>query len=196
MDCSNAAEIGFTPEPLGEAMREMLQEALKELVSELMPTLLERASERVGEPACRCGRGGRRKPRAKGGSVTRIDAAAVDRATLDAAVPKGLRAVDRPDLLRESPLLAMRLLDGAGADRAKRAERLASVLRETIAIFDRSPRDEVYRRIVERTYLGSPTKQLEVALDLGMAYSTFRRHHALAVHRIAEELWRREREAA
>ncbi len=100
-----------------------------------------------------------------------------------------LRGMDRPDLVEGNPLLRSRLAGGGGLP--ERQAQLQSIIREEAAELFRSPRDREVRLAFERTFFGGPAKQEVIAAELRMAYSTYRRHLASAIKRLAEALWRR-----
>ncbi|HUS63920.1 MAG TPA: AAA family ATPase [Kofleriaceae bacterium] len=117
-------------------------------------------------------------------------AAPLDAAGFADALRQLLRALDRPDLVEENLLLGSRLAgDGPPADRLAH---LQAILRDELPALFRSPRDREVRAALERTYFGSPAKQEAIAAELNMAYSTYRRHLAAGIKRLAEALWRRE----
>ena len=120
-----------------------------------------------------------------------MSARSIDRATFSEALRKALSQIDRPDLLKNNVLVETALVrashPSAAAEEA--AQILGAMIRGECEIFLRSERDEIYYRILERTYFGRPTKQREAASDLALSYASYRRHHAAALVRLEERLW-------
>ncbi|MEM7412360.1 MAG: AAA family ATPase, partial [Myxococcota bacterium] len=120
----------------------------------------------------------------------------LDRAAFSAALRKAMRVVDRPDLLKENPLTRLaQAREGPGASTDQAAAALGDLIRAECETFRGSAHDEIYFRVLERTYFGRPTKQQEAAADLALSYATYRRHHAEALRRLGERLWARLGEA-
>lgn len=121
------------------------------------------------------------------------DAPLADRAAFSDALRRALTQIDRPDLLKQNPLVASDLVrkshPRASPDEA--AQILGDLIRRECELFRRSERDEIYYRILERTYFGRPTKQREAAADLALSYASYRRHHATAISRLEARLWER-----
>jgi hypothetical protein len=117
----------------------------------------------------------------------------LDREDLPRLVKQALQALHRPEVLCDSPLCALaavkRGCGGEGDRPARRAAALAEVLREAAARAFDSPRDRHYHRVLELTYFEPATKQEAAAAELGVGYSTFRRHLAEAIRRLADNLW-------
>ncbi|MEZ4701671.1 MAG: AAA family ATPase [Rhodothermales bacterium] len=111
------------------------------------------------------------------------------------AVREALKAFSRPERLRENPLLRSRLVIEAGApdaDAADRIQTLCGLLDAAAATLDGAPRDRKLYRALEKTYLKPAPSQEIAAEQLGVPYSTFRRHLMAGVDRVAEMLWQRE----
>ncbi|MFW5920497.1 MAG: hypothetical protein ACOCUS_01555 [Polyangiales bacterium] len=110
------------------------------------------------------------------------------------AVRQAFKHYHRADRLAESPLvsapLVTRLGVEPGSDRA--IDALRRVLAESCRALGERGTDELHRRVLERTFLQGADKQLAAASDLGMAYSTYRRHLSEALARVTQRLWERE----
>lgn len=114
------------------------------------------------------------------------------------AVKSALKLADRPDQLGESPLFQLALIKMRMEDVPSEVERrrqLAGFLRELARDTLQSPRDQLEREILRRTYFEPKAKQRVIAADLGMGYSTYRRHLATAIERLAAALLEQERAA-
>ncbi|MFB6232240.1 MAG: ATP-binding protein [Salinibacter sp.] len=108
------------------------------------------------------------------------------------AVTDALKQLHRPDQLRENPLLYSRVVsDEVGDDDGKpaRIDALQTLLEETTEDLARDPRDEKYHKAVHRTYVQPAPTQEKAAEQLGVPFSTFRRHLNRGVERITEILW-------
>lgn len=115
---------------------------------------------------------------------------ALDHGSFTRAVKEALRVVDRPDLLQGSLLLATGLVDDAdGPSKLDRAHALAERLRHEAKRFLQSPKDERYYRVLERAFFEPASKHEAAAAELGMGYSTFRRHLKTAIDRMTTWLW-------
>jgi hypothetical protein len=107
------------------------------------------------------------------------------------AVRQALRALHRPDLLRESPLLRSRVVldrDDPGGPPAA----LQAALREAADELRADPRAAKLFRAVQRTYLEPAPTQEQAAALLRLPFSTYRRHLVAGVDRMVACLWRRE----
>jgi hypothetical protein len=108
------------------------------------------------------------------------------------AVRQALRDYTRPDALAAGPLGSSRLAHGAG-DAPARAAALQALLRSAGNELRAHPRDQKLYRAVWHTYFEPlPTQEL-AAERLGLPFSTYRRHLAAGIERIARWLWSRER---
>lgn len=114
----------------------------------------------------------------------------LDAAGFADALRQLLRGLDRPDLVEVNLMMRSRLA-GDGSPAARLA-RLQTIVRDELRALFRSPRDREVLAALDRTYFGSPAKQEAIAAELNMAYSTYRRHLATGIKRLAEALWRRE----
>ncbi|HYB47055.1 MAG TPA: ATP-binding protein [Streptosporangiaceae bacterium] len=104
------------------------------------------------------------------------------------AVKQALRDLGRDDLLGRNPLLDLRLVREAGDGPAA----LRATLIDAAGVLHGHPRDERLFRAVDRTYLRPAPTQERAAELLGLPFSTYRRHLAQGVARIAARLWERE----
>ncbi len=112
------------------------------------------------------------------------------------ATRRALRTIDRPDLLRENPLVGSALVRKPPGDdataRLARAEALAELIRGECERFLLSPRDRDLFRVIHRTYFEASGKQRALAEELGFSFITYRRHLASAIRRLADRLWQRQ----
>jgi hypothetical protein len=106
-------------------------------------------------------------------------------------VKQALRDLGRDDLLGRNPLLGLRLVREAGGGPAA----LRAALTDTAGVLHGHPRDEKLFRAVDRTYLRPAPTQERAAELLGLPFSTYRRHLAQGVARIAARLWEQESQA-
>jgi DNA-directed RNA polymerase specialized sigma24 family protein len=81
---------------------------------------------------------------------------------------------------------------GPDADVPDRIETLRTLLEETAERLADDPRDEKYHRAVHRTYVQPAPTQEKAAEQLGVPFSTFRRHLNKGLERVADILWERE----
>lgn len=107
-----------------------------------------------------------------------------------AALKNALRDCNRPDLLARNPLLRSHLF--TMCESAGPAE-LRALLCETLDALFANARDEKLRRVIEFTYFWPAPKQEATAERLGLPFSTYRRHLAMALGRLARWLWERSR---
>jgi hypothetical protein len=107
------------------------------------------------------------------------------------AVRRALRDLHRPDALAANPLARSRAVADRGPGEPP-AEVLEALVREAVASLGRDPRDELPARVLDRTYLRPAPTQERAAELLGLPSSTYRRHLARAVERVADWLWQRE----
>ncbi|MFN8549205.1 MAG: ATP-binding protein [Candidatus Eisenbacteria bacterium] len=119
----------------------------------------------------------------------------LSREEFEAAVKEALKVFTQPDALKQSPLLRTRLVvekAGATAGRGERADAFREVIKEVAQAMKASPKDLKLLRPVHYTYLAPLDTQELAAERLGLPWSTFRRHLAAGVLRVAELLWQRE----
>ncbi|WP_433432646.1 ATP-binding protein [Nonomuraea sp. CA-141351] len=134
------------------------------------------------------------------GSADGPDAATEELAVLSQtefaeAVRKALRQLTRPGALATSPLTRTRLIaerarqDPAGRDPATA---LGDLLRQAIDDLREDPRSIKLHRALSVTFLhGTPTQEL-AAEQLGLPFTTYRRHLTAGIERICADLWHRE----
>ena len=108
------------------------------------------------------------------------------------AVRQGLKDLARPDLLARNPLLRTRLLADAAAGGHGDAGVLEEVLRAAIATLAQDPRDDKQYRAVQQTYLRRTATQEGAAAQLGLPFSTYRRHLTQGVGRVVAWCWDRD----
>lgn len=119
----------------------------------------------------------------------------LSRPDFEDALREAFKDLNRPDQLKDTPLLYSRVVTGAvgpDADVPDRIERLRSLLEDTTERLADDPRDEKYYRAVHRTYVRPAPTQEEAAEQLGVPFSTFRRHLNRGLERVADILWERE----
>ncbi|MEV1176422.1 hypothetical protein [Nonomuraea sp. NPDC049784] len=111
------------------------------------------------------------------------------------AVRKALRQLTRPGALATSPLTRTRLIaerarqDPAGRDPTTA---LGDLLRQAIDDLREDPRSVKLHRALSVTFLhGTPTQEL-AAEQLGLPFTTYRRHLTAGIERICADLWHRE----
>lgn len=102
------------------------------------------------------------------------------------AVRQALRDFHRPERLAASPLLR------AGGD----AEALRGRLREAVAALRADPRDAKLHRAIWHTFIEPAPTQERAAELLGLPFNTYRYRLNNGIARVADWLWRREREVA
>jgi hypothetical protein len=107
------------------------------------------------------------------------------------AVRQALRDLQRPDALAASVLARTRMVRDRDHD-APRGEVLEALLREAVAALRAHPRDGKLHRALDRTYVRPAPTQERAAELLDLPLSTYRRHLARGVERVAEWLWQRE----
>jgi DNA-directed RNA polymerase specialized sigma24 family protein len=107
-----------------------------------------------------------------------------------AAVRQALRDLRRPEQLAANPLARTRVVQAHAAPAP--ADALAALLREAVDALQGDPRDEKLHRVLDRTYLRPAPTQERAAELLDLPLSTYRRHLARGVDRVARWLWQRE----
>ena len=108
------------------------------------------------------------------------------------ALTDAFKQLHRPDQLQDNPLLYARIVTnevGPSADVPERIETLQALIEETTEQLSADPRDEKYYRAVHRTYIRPAPTQEKAAEQLGIPFSTFRRHLSRGVERVTEILW-------
>ena len=119
----------------------------------------------------------------------------LSRPDFEDALREAFKDLHRPDQLQDTPLLYSRVVTsavGPDADVPERIEALRSLLEETAERLADDPRDEKYHRAVHRTYVQPAPTQEKAAEQLGVPFSTFRRHLNKGLERVADILWERE----
>jgi hypothetical protein len=116
---------------------------------------------------------------------------ALSEAEFAQAVKQALRDVHERDALARNPLAAARIVADRG-DGDPPGEVLEALLREAVASLGRHPRNEKLQRVLDRTYLRPAATQERAAELLDLPISTYRRHLARGVSRVADWLWQRE----
>ncbi|MEV1004541.1 ATP-binding protein [Nonomuraea sp. NPDC050202] len=127
---------------------------------------------------------------ADGPSMATAELAVLSQAQFAEAVRKALRQLSRPGALAASPLTRTRLIaDRAGQDPGTA---LGDLLRRAIDDLREDPRSVKFHRALSVTFLhGTPTQEL-AAEQLGLPFTTYRRHLTAGVERICADLWHRE----
>ena len=108
------------------------------------------------------------------------------------AIRDAFKDLHRPDQLQGNPLLYSRVVTsevGRDAGGPERIDALCTLLTETVERLSNDPRDEKYYRAVHRTYLKPAPTQEKAAEQLGVPFSTFRRHLNRGLDRVTEMLW-------
>jgi hypothetical protein len=112
-----------------------------------------------------------------------------------AAVREALRHFSRPQALGAKPLLQSRLVaerTGAGAGATEGIAALQNLLQEAATALQHSPREARFYRALYHMYLQPARTQERAAEAADVPFSTFRRHLATGVSRVAEILWKKE----
>ena len=109
------------------------------------------------------------------------------------AVREALRHFDQTDLLAGNALFHADLLSRAGSEGAS-PQALKALLAQTAATLFESERDHRLYRVLELTYFNPTLKQAAIAEQLGLSFSTYRRHLAICVDRLTEWLWQQEQQ--
>ncbi|MER7430443.1 hypothetical protein ABT362_47400, partial [Nonomuraea rubra] len=121
---------------------------------------------------------------------TTSDLAVLSQTEFTEAVRKALRQLPRPGALATSPLARTRLI----ADQAPQdpGTALSDLLRQAIDDLREDPRSAKLHRALSITFLhGTPTQEL-AAEQLGLPFTTYRRHLTTGIERICTDLWHRE----
>jgi len=110
-------------------------------------------------------------------------------------VRAALRRFQSPSALHVSPLLWSRLVALRAGDNATASERvtaLQEMVREACEEIKASPREAKSYRALFHTYLHGASTQEQVAEELDLPFSTYRRHLAAGIARLVEILWQNE----
>lgn len=114
----------------------------------------------------------------------------LSREQFDDALRDLFRYWRRPDRLARNLLTRTRLV--AGQDEGEPVVRLRHLVTQTLDALADDPRTAKLARAVVTTYVrGAPT-QLAAAEQLGLPFSTYRRHLATGINRVRDQLWERE----
>lgn len=116
----------------------------------------------------------------------------LSRDDFEEALTDAFKQLHRPDQLQENPLLYSRVVTnevGPEVDVPERIEALQALIEETTEQLSTDPRDEKYYRAVHRTYVKPAPTQETAAEQLGVPFSTFRRHLNRGLERVTEILW-------
>lgn len=119
----------------------------------------------------------------------------LSRDEFDTALRECVKSWTKPDAIRDSPLLRTRIVvERAGLEAGTKARVLAlrEQIKEIAAGMKNSPRDLKLLRAVHYTYFQPLETQEMVAARLSLPFSTYRRHLASGIGRIADLLWARE----
>jgi hypothetical protein len=119
----------------------------------------------------------------------------LSRPDFEDALREAFKDLHRPDQLQDTPLLYSRVVTsevGPDADAPDRIEALRHLLETTTDRLADDPRDKKYYRAVDRTYVQPAPTQEKAAEQLGVPFSTFRRHLNRGLERVADILWERE----
>jgi hypothetical protein len=104
------------------------------------------------------------------------------------AVRSALKQLHRDSALTENPLLDSRVVRERAGERPG-PDALRELLDDAVATLRADPRDAKLERALTRTYLRPAATQEAAAEALGLPFSTYRRHLARGVERVAETLW-------
>jgi hypothetical protein len=116
----------------------------------------------------------------------RLRPAPLSREQFGAAVRVALRDLHSPDRLSANDLMGSRLaLEPEGAS----TERLVETLKQAMQRLSGEPRSGDLNAVLDRTYVRAAPTQEAAAEVLGLPFSTYRRHHAVALERLTELLW-------
>ncbi|WP_297906361.1 hypothetical protein [Thiomonas sp.] len=115
-----------------------------------------------------------------------------------AAVRQALRDFHRPDVLRDSPLLASRLVTAAlqREPTTPPTHALRTMLREHCERLGENARSERYKQVLVLTYLAPLRSQQTAAEALHLSWSTYRRRLVEATRMLAASLWEAETSAS
>jgi DNA-directed RNA polymerase specialized sigma24 family protein len=112
------------------------------------------------------------------------------RPEFDSAVREAMRSLSRPGALIGNPLTRTRLV--ADHPSPDPAQALRELLEEAVEQVGADPRAARQHQAVVSAYLSRVPTQEAAAERLGLPISTFRRHLAGGLERVAERLWHRE----
>lgn len=111
----------------------------------------------------------------------------------EAALRDALRFLDRPEALRQNPLLHSKIVtentQEADATPKARSLVLQHLIRETVIGLQGHPKRERGYRALRHTYLQPVLTQEKAAEILDLPFSTYRRHLAEGIALLTETLW-------
>jgi hypothetical protein len=122
-----------------------------------------------------------------GGSHAASMDPSLPREAFEAEVRRALKDFHRGDRLAKNPLRNARFL---GAERG--VEALRRSIERACTGLGSGGEDALHTKVLLATYIHDARKQLAVAHELGMAYSTLRKHLVRATRRVADVLWQAE----
>jgi len=110
-----------------------------------------------------------------------------------AAVRVALKHFNDPDELRTSPLMECRVtLEVERRTHADREDALRTAIGDSAMALQNDPRTVRYYRAIRDFWLSPRGTQQAVAKELGVPFSTFRRHLSRGADLVARTLWKRE----
>lgn len=109
-----------------------------------------------------------------------------------AAVRSALRNFRDPSALRANPLLHSQLVTGPGGHKGDKVIRLQSLLQETAASLQNTPRQLKFYMALHHTYFQPAATQEKAAELLNLPFSTYRRHLRTGIEYLTERLWQLE----
>jgi hypothetical protein len=113
-------------------------------------------------------------------------------------VRTALRAMREPLMLANNPLVQCQAVirrSGFAAPLELRAASIRAILEEEFSALRGSTRGDLWHRVLSAAYAQSAGKHEQIASDLGMSYTTFRRHLRAATKHIVERMWEQEARA-
>jgi len=124
----------------------------------------------------------------------------LDEQTFKTTAKDALKHCHSDTALQSSALLGCALVaawgPSAGVERQAALVSLRSCLRAAVAALEEEGRSgSRWRQILEHTYLQAVVGQKQIAADLGLTYSAYRRQLAAAREAWAQQLWRMEQQA-
>lgn len=112
--------------------------------------------------------------------------APLSQSAFGAAVRAAVQNLRRPDRLATSPLTRTAIVDPTEPDPARAVRHCVL---SALAVIAEEPHGREYRRVLEGTFLKGPGTQEAAAHQLGLPFSTYRRHLARALARLEQLLW-------
>ncbi|MGB9429723.1 MAG: hypothetical protein WCC11_07595 [Gammaproteobacteria bacterium] len=110
------------------------------------------------------------------------------------ALHQALRDFQRPDRLRDTPLLGSRLVTTAlqRAPDAAPTQALRELIRKQCDRFGENPKTSRFQQVLQHTYLAPLRSQQAAADAMHLSWSTYRRCLANATHMLSVSLWESE----